>query len=309
MNLRRRASAAALGLAAVVAIGAGPVPGLAERVTTLTRATRWTQVAAIRLPFRTFHPQGMVRLGENFYLSAVEVRTEPEKYAAPKDGYDRGPGAGVGHLFKFAPDGRLLGDLRIGEGTSYHPGGIDYDGRWIWVPVSEYRPRGRAIVYRVDPATMVAVEAFRWADHIGAIVHDVEDRALHGVSWGSRTFYRWPLNGRGVAAARGTRRVNPAQYVDYQDCHYAGRRRMVCAGVGGYAQGPGQRPFGLGGIELVDLKSGRPRWQAPVELRAPSGRPMTLNPFWLEPTATGLRAWFVPDDDASTLFVYDAAAR
>ena len=33
----------------------------------------------------------------------------------------------------------------------YHPGGIDYDGRHIWVSVAEYRPNSRSIVYRIDP--------------------------------------------------------------------------------------------------------------------------------------------------------------
>ena len=42
----------------------------------------------------------------------------------------------------------------------YHPGGIDYDGRHIWVPVAEYRPNSRSIIYRV-PVTQnpVWVEA------------------------------------------------------------------------------------------------------------------------------------------------------
>jgi hypothetical protein len=32
---------------------------------------------------------------------------------------------------------------------------------------------------------------------------------------------------------------------------------------------------------------------------------MTQNPAWFEPTLTGLRAWFMPDDDESTLYVYE----
>ncbi len=280
---------------------------VAERVVALTRATPWTQVAAIPLRFRTFHPQGMVRIGEDFYLSSVEIRQAPVKYGTLREGYDRDPGAGVGHLFKFGPDGRLLADLILGEGTIYHPGGIDYDGHDIWVPISEYRPGSRAIVYRVDPATMTAREAFRASDHLGAIVHDTEAKALYGMSWGSRTIYRWPISDRGVVG-KSERRANPAQYVDYQDCHYAGRRRAVCGGIGDYEQGKGAQPFGLGGIELFDLHLGLPLWQVPVELRTPSGRPMTINPFWFAATPGGLRAWFVPDDNNSTLYVFDAAS-
>ena len=65
-------------------------------------------------------------------------------------------GEGVGHVFKVDMKGNLLADLRIGEGAIYHPGGIDYDGRYIWVPVTEYRPNSRSIIYRVDPITMKA---------------------------------------------------------------------------------------------------------------------------------------------------------
>lgn len=59
-------------------------------------------------------------------------------------------------------------------------------------------------------------------------------------------------------------------------------------------------------FDLVDLATMRPAWQVPVTLRAPSGGPMTQNPFWLQPTATRLRAWFLPDDDRATLFAFEA---
>jgi hypothetical protein len=47
----------------------------------------------------------------------------------------------------------------------------------------------------------------------------------------------------------------------------------------------------------------------PVELWSPSGKPMTQNPFWVEATESGLRAYFMPDDDKSTLFVFEAAVK
>ena len=36
---------------------------------------------------------------------------------------------------------------------------------------------------------------------------------------------------------------------------------------------------------------------------------MTQNPVWIEPTANGLRAYFIPDDENSTLYIYEAAVR
>jgi hypothetical protein len=253
---------------------------VAERVRLLTRASAWRLVSSVGVGFPTFHPQGMVKIGNTLVVSSV----------------DR---AGAGHLFKMDLAGKLLAGVTIGEGAIYHPGGIDYDGTSIWVPVGEYRPDSRSIIYRVDPVTLKATEVFRVDDHIGAIVHNTDDRTLHGVSWGSRRFYRWTLEGKNPE-----RSLNPSHYVDYQDCKYVGGRRMLCTGVTEIRQTPAASPFRLGGLELVDLREGRPLHQAPVLLWTPGGLDMTHNPVWIEPTATGLRAYFMPDDDASTLYVY-----
>jgi hypothetical protein len=283
----------------------------ADRTTRLTRASSWTMVDSFPLGFKTHHPQGLVRIGEAFYLSSVEITTRTKPYAQPVSGYDRDTGEGTGHLFKFDTSGRLLADLRLGEGSIYHPGGIDYDGRYIWVPVAEYRPNSRAIVYRVDPATMKGTEVLRFADHIGALIHNTDERTLHGASWGSRRFYRWTLDdgGRvtnGGVAPENLRTLNPSHYLDYQDCKYAGRRRMLCTGVTEMRTAPGAPPFRLGGIDVVDLADGRPIHQVPVLLWTPGGLNMTQNPVWLEPSGDGLRAYFIPEDDSSTLYVYQA---
>lgn len=265
--------------------------GLTERIARLTRTSSWTQVATVRIGFPTYHPQGLVKIGDTFHMTAV----------------DR---SGLGHLFKMDASGRLLGDLKLGEGAIFHPGGIDYDGVSIWVPVAEYRPDSRSIIYRVDPSTMTAVEVFRFADHIGAIVHNTDDNTLHGVSWGSRRFYRWTL-GRDGRVTNATvppeklRTLNRSHYVDYQDCKYAGNRQMVCTGVTEIRQSPGAAPFRLGGIEVVNLADGRLEYQVPVLLWTSTGYAMTQNPVWMEPRGDGLRAYFVPEDDDSTLYVYD----
>ncbi len=139
----------------------------------------------------------MVKIGGAFFVSSVEVRVATRRFPKPVNGYDRDAGVGVGHLFKIDQQGNLLASLTLGEGDAYHPGGIDYDGRHIWVPVSEYRPDSRSIIYKVDPETMKPVEVFRFPDSIGAIVHNTDDRTLHGVSWGSRRFYRWTMDADG----------------------------------------------------------------------------------------------------------------
>jgi uncharacterized protein DUF6454 len=307
----------ALSLLASTVVGASAVAAselVAERVQKLTRAVRWRPVATIPINFKTHHPQGMVKIGESFFVSSVEITVPTQRFPEPKDGYDRDTGQGAGRLFKIDAKGNLLGSVTLGEGAMYHPGGMDYDGRHIWVAVAEYRPNSRAIIYRVDPQAMTATEVFRFGDHIGGIVHNTDDKTLHGVSWGSRRFYRWTLGGDGKVTNADTppdklRVPNRAHYIDYQDCHYLGGRRMLCSGLNNYrlvADGP---VFALGGLEIVDLKTDQAVYQVPVELWAPSGKPMTQNPFWVEATDSGLRAYFMPDDDNSTLFVYEAAVK
>jgi len=263
---------------------------VAERVRSLTRSSHWTLVASVPVTFRTFHPQGMVKIGESVFVSSVEV-------------IDRDAGKGVGRLFKMDMSGHLAGELKLGEGAIYHPGGIDYDGRSIWVPVAEYRPDSRSIVYRVDPGTMKAEEVFRVDDHIGAIVHDTDESTLHGVSWGSRRFYRWTERG---AVTR--RSLNTSHYLDYQDCKYVGSHQMLCTGVTEIRSAPGGPLFRLGGLELVDLGDVRPLHQVPVLLWTASGLDMTHNPVWIEPSDAGLRGYFMPEDDRSTLYIYDVDA-
>lgn len=269
---------------------------LADRVMKLTRSSSWNLVSSVPIAFETYHPQGMVRIGDTFIVSSVD-----------KTGR-------AGHVFKIDAAGRLLADVRLGEGEIYHPGGIDYDGSSIWVPVAEYRPDSRSIVYRLDAETMKATEVFRFADHIGAIVHDTDDHTLRGVSWGSRRFYRWPLRADATVESATTppeqlRTLNPSHYVDYQDCKYVGGNRMLCTGVTEIRQTPGAAPFRLGGMELVDLTTSRPLHQVPVLLWTPGGFDMTHNPAWFEATASGLRAYFMPEDDKSTIYVYEVAGR
>ena len=74
-----------------------------------------------------------------------------------------------------------------------------------------------------------------------------------------------------------------------RDRKYAGRHRLLCTGVTEMRQRPDAPPFRLGGIDLVDLRDGRPLHQVPVLLWTSNDLDMTHNPVWLESTKTGLR--------------------
>jgi hypothetical protein len=262
----------------------------------LCRDTTWTQISAIPLRFNAFHPQGMVRLGDRYLMTAVEVLERPVRRDATGD-CDRTPGAGIGHLFQFDADGALLRDVPVGEGPLYHPGGLDYDGRCLWVPVAEYRPNGRAILYRVNPQTLRVTEAFRAEDHIGAIVRDRASDRLIGMSWGSRTFYVWNTQGDLLHKVR-----NPEQFIDFQDCHYVHHGKAVCSGVAGVRIGGST--LQLGGVSLIDLGSLTAINTVPVTPLSPAGHSITRNPVWIEAEGDCLILQAVPDDGCASLLTY-----
>ena len=284
---------------------------ISETVKTLDRGAVWKPVAQIPLSFPMFHPQGMVKIGDFFYVSSVEITTPTRKFDKPEGGYDRDTGEGKGHLFKIDAKGNLIADVLL---AIYHPGGIDFDGEAIFVPVAEYRPNSAAIVYRVDPATMKSKEVFRYKDHLGGLVHDKEKKTLNAVSWGSRRFYTFALDQNGhVANADADRgqlaKLNPSHYIDYQDCKYLGQSEMLCGGLTNYQPKKDGPKFALGGLEVVNLVSNQPVYQIPVQLWTDTGLPMTQNPFWIEPTDTGLMAYFAPEDDKSTIYVYEVQGK
>ena len=128
----------AAGLAAALVLQSAPAGTrsmVADRVMQLTRESPWKLVASVPVGFPAHHPQGMVKIGDTYFVSSVEVRVRTRRFAEPAGGYDRDTGEGAGHLFKIDKDGKLIADLALGEGTMYHPGGIDFDGTHIWVPV------------------------------------------------------------------------------------------------------------------------------------------------------------------------------
>ena len=115
--------------AAALAIAADDRAIVAERVGRLTRDTQWQLVQSLPIEFRTFHPQGMVKIRETFFVSSVEVRTPTRRLSPSQQGRDRDAGEGSGHLFQIDKMGKLVSDLTLGEGSIYHPGGIDSTAR------------------------------------------------------------------------------------------------------------------------------------------------------------------------------------
>ncbi len=294
-------------------VGEYPTIGKSEIVTQfkkLSKSTTWKLVKEIKMNFRTHHPQGMVKIDDYIYFSTVEVVEWPEQ--RPSGGYDRTPGKGIAHLCKADLEGNLVDSIKLGEKNIYHPGGIGYDGKYIWVPVAEYRPNSKSMIYRIEAADntghMKIDEMFRFNDHIGDIIHDKRAGELHGVNWGSRWFYSWKLDEelKPIEPLNPMKVVNGNHYVDYQDCHYVPYGYMLCAGLNKYdIDGDGQENYAFGGIDLLDNLSLKAIHQIPVPKWVSPNLVMSHNPFYFELEDEHLRFYFMPEDDESTVYVYD----
>ncbi|MFP6597193.1 MAG: DUF6454 family protein [Candidatus Hydrogenedentota bacterium] len=298
-NLFRSFVSGTLALVSVTG-GTEELKGLDERVSSLSRNSSYRLVDSTPLFFDTHHPQGMTVVDGKIYLTTV-------------DAIDRSQGTGVGYLFEVDMSGKLLRSIELGEGAMYHPGGIDFDGKYIWVSVAEYRPDSSSIIYRVNPKTMAAEEMFRFDDHLGGIVSLADSRLVVGVSWGSRTFYRWKMNksGRPVDVQHPVVQKNGSHFIDYQDGQWVrGTSLMLFGGLAGYrSDGQDGASVAAGGLALVNADTLRAEFEVPVSLYSERGRVMNQNPFYVESSEKGLTLYFIPDDNRSVLYTYSVRMR
>lgn len=303
----------------------------------LRGSTEWKLVSKTPIEGDTGEPEGMVLVGDDrLFVSSGQWTVPTEKYNKTINGTDRSPGAGFTHLLLYDLEGRLLANSSLtkpGE-IEYHGGGLDYDGRYIWITLSQYRPNSTATITRIDPLTLKSERLFRTNDHNGGIVHDTVTDNLVTLSWGSRNATTWSLKRypRGFAPLPGftppKRRVtNPSFFIDYQDCKFLGHQRvpqvfppssslwdriislgkqndrrplMLCGGV---ATVDG---FNLGGLALVDTETMIPVWEVPIGLKSEKGTRLTQNPIEAQVVNGKLRVWFMPDQRESVLYIYEA---
>lgn len=268
---------------------------LVKSFSTVDRSTKWRLTNTMKLKFPTFHTEGIAFAGDRVFLSAVEIILPTVPYPTPVNGYDRSPGKGIGHLFVMDRQGNLQKDIVLGEGDMYHPGGIDFDGEDVWVPVAEYRPNSRSIVYRVDATTLKVHKQFEVKDHFGGIVLDRSTGHLVGNTWGSRRFAEWNSAGKQLSTW-----PNTSQFIDYQDCQYVPRGKMLCGGVANLPQTPtaggALAAYELGGLALIDLHSHEVLHETPFQQWSSAGHVATRNPVKLAVDGDTLTMWAAPDN-------------
>jgi len=83
-----------------------------------------------------------------------------------------------------------------------HPGGMQSDGKRLWVPVAESKRRGRSVIRVFSLAGLKAgkrlVPDFEFAvdDHIGAVAISPDRKEILGANWDTEDVYVWDLRGR-----------------------------------------------------------------------------------------------------------------
>ncbi len=258
------------------------VPGspLAQAIRGLSVKTPWVQRQAISLDFDAHHPQGMVKVGDDFYVTSVDTDTSS------------------GFLYRIGPDGALLGEVPLHRGEKIHPGGLDTDGTYLYTGVSEYRPDSSGDVVRIRLDDLAVETVFSADDHIGGALYNAALDQYFGVSWGSRRRFRWDAQGQVLQ-----RDHNPSHFVDYQDCQTVDAQHFLCSGLA--SAGDGLNSVQTGGLALVDAGSLKIVHEVPLMLFSENGNIATRNPLFAEVEGELLRVWALPDDGQGTIYAWE----
>lgn len=223
-------------------------------------------VKEIKLEFDTFHVQGLEIVGQYGYVTSVNTKSSPKK----------------GWLFKIdISDGALVQKRDLTEGERIHPGGLQYDGRYLWIPVAEYRREALTTIVAVDPKTLKTVKSFTVNDHIGSLASNGQDR-LFGYGWGAERLYVWSWDGDEIEAL-----VSPSAGLSYQDIKFLDGMLLCC----------GHR----GGVSAIDIIS-TTDWELKKRIFLPEQPWLSREGM----TYHNERFYFLPDDGPnSKIFIYE----
>jgi len=252
-----------------------------------TDSAEWKRIGGFKLDFVTDHPQGLLRVGDRWFLSTVRI---PEGEPGAPDL----TAPGKGYLIEVGREDRIgveLDRLELSDGMVYHPGGLASDGEHLFVPVSEYRPGSSCHIYKVDIETFRVVgDPVEFPDHVGALSMDRERRRFYGMSWASKRIYVWDHDWNLIYANQ-----NPIENVAYQDIDFLGGNTLACAGVAHLELG--SETVQIGGIDLIDANTWLPYHRIMITNRTHTGRLLTFNAFAHRSDYPNLQLLFVPDDD------------
>ena len=174
------------------------------------------------LNFPTYHVQGLAVTEDFYYITSVD-----------RD-------SGRGRLFKVDRNTLLLMEEKeLTKGALIHPGGIEMDGVYLWIPNAEYDRDGPSEILALDPQSLEVSRTFSVDDHISLIASNGTDR-LYGTNWDTVNFYAWDWDGNLIEIV-----TNPTD-IAYQDCEFSDPY-LICGGT--------KNGGGFGTIDYIDPES------------------------------------------------------
>ncbi len=256
---------------------------------------QWNFLKTIQLQFDNYNPQGLIKIKDKFYITTVKVIKRPKNHDDV--------GEGIGYLNVVNSAGKLLNSVRLADGDMYHPGGIDYDGKFIWIPLAEYRPNSSTSFYKLDIHTLHAQRVSKFPDHIGAVLYNKDKNTLYGFNWASKYLYQ--ISSKELKEQKYTNKsYTPNNYVSYQDCHSLSGNFALCLGRGDYFIGNTER-VSIGGIDLIDMEKNQLICSLPVRLWLKPYIPMARNAFWAEFKNNKIIFYFLPELNNGKIHIYE----
>src|SRR5262245_59318816 len=292
----------ATGLQAILFPASAPAETASETVDLLMNIEtfdKWINVANILLPFETYHPQGIVKIGDSFFLTAID-------------------GNAAGYLIKFEVEGgianksaTLIRQVQLADRAfknRIHPGGIDYDAskNRIWCPLAEKTPDTSTSILIINPDDLSYDNVGYITDHLGTTIVDVQNNRIRMIDYHTG-MYSFQLKADGTFPSdihRAAKFVLPDEPIEYQDCKHLGQRYALCAG---------SRPHRVDLIHFDDDVDGNTATRYSIVRKIPLGTSNLAREAMAFDTledAAGrkfVRFYFKPDDGSNTqLKIYDA---
>ncbi len=157
----------------------------------------WKLLRTIQIPQDLHHVQGIDVEGDTLWVTSVDAK------------------AGKGYLYRIQlPSGTVERSVEVQDGKRIHPGGIQRDGKSIWLPVAEYDRDGPSWIERRDKKTLALISRFLVEDHIGCVA--VDSSRIVGGNSSTPEIYTWTKEGKAL-----DRRANPHR-TEWQDLKFVG---------------------------------------------------------------------------------------
>jgi len=285
------------------------VPEQVDLLLNIETFDKWVNVANIDLPFETYHPQGIVKIGDRFFLTAIDG--DLAAYIIEFDVKSPGASPARNPTDISSKRATFIRQVQLADPSfpkRIHPGGIDYDAsrNRIWCPLAEKLADTSTSILTINPKDLSYDNIGYVLDHLGTTIVDAENNRVRMIDYHTG-MYSFPVkpNRTFLSDAHTTDKfLLPHEPIEYQDCKHLAQKYALCAGKGPHR------------VDLIHFDSDvdeKTDTRYSIERRLPLGtsnlgrEAMT---FEILDDAFGrrhVRFYFKPDDGNNTkLRIYDA---